>query len=68
MRIEPIKTQAEYVDALKAHDWSHEMSDDHSVWSRGRHELGFIKQYQQFNDPTYEVWNLHAPEGYKVTW
>lgn len=61
-----IKSQAEYVKALKAHDWSFEMSDDHSVYTQGRLELAALKQYQHRFDPTYEVWNTHAPTLYRV--
>lgn len=28
----------EFWDMLKKHDWTHEMSDDHSVWRRGNAE------------------------------
>jgi hypothetical protein len=29
-------TPQQFWDACEAHDWWYEMSDDHSVWKRGR--------------------------------
>ena len=29
-------TTEQYIEALKNHDWFYELSDDHSVYQRGR--------------------------------
>lgn len=65
-KLPPLESQAEYVQALKTHDWSHEMSEDHSVWQRGAAELERLRLWQQRNDPLYEVWNSHAPTLYQA--
>lgn len=38
-----ITTLPELWDALQAHDWFHEMSDDHSVWRRGTSDWSRIQ-------------------------
>lgn len=56
---------AAYIEALKSHDWSFEYSDDQRVWLKGRQELSQLRQMQHDLDPKYELWNEHAPKGYK---
>lgn len=49
--------------AIKEHDWSHEMSDDHSVWLRGQRSLGEVVRLLRAV-PEYEarrLWAMHAP-------
>lgn len=50
-----------YVQALKAHDWSHEFSDDSAVYQRGRAELGALREQQRRIDPSFSIWNQHCP-------
>jgi hypothetical protein len=51
---------AGYVSALKAHDWSHEFSDDGRVYRRGRDELEQLRATQQRIDRNFQVWNQHC--------
>jgi hypothetical protein len=53
--------RAAYVRLLLRHDWSHEFSDDHSKYERGRRQLAELRSVQRAIDPTFEVWNAHAP-------
>jgi hypothetical protein len=55
-----------YINLLKAHDWSFEYSDDGSVWRAGRLALTTLRIAQKQFDPSGEVWNTYAPEGYKL--
>jgi len=54
-----------YHDALRSHDWSFEYSDDHSVWQRGRAQLGELQHLQKQCDPDFTIWNRFAPSGYQ---
>ncbi len=49
-----------YVEALRAHDWSHEFSDDARVWRRGVAEYTTLQELQRAVDPLFEVWNVHC--------
>lgn len=53
--------RAGYVAALRMHDWSHDWSDDHRVYSRGRDELKALREQQQRIDPSFSIWNSIAP-------
>lgn len=55
-----------YIAALKAHDWSHQYSDDMRQLQRGRESLVALQQAQELIDPEFSVWNEHAPEDYRV--
>ncbi len=52
-----------YIHALDWHDWGFQYSDDHKVWMRGSAERAEILKLQRELDPTFEVWNQHAPIG-----
>ena len=60
------KGMQSYIQKLKGHDWSHEMSDDHSAWQAGHAEKNEIRRLQQILDPDFDIYNKYAPEGYKV--
>jgi hypothetical protein len=53
--------RAAYITALKRHDWSHEMSDDHSRYVIGRQQLAELRMVQREIDSDYSLWNQHAP-------
>ncbi len=57
---------AAYVQALKDHDWAHEYSDEHAVWIRGRNSLARITRMQKLYDPDAALWNVTAPEAYRL--
>lgn len=50
-----------YQQRLAAHDWAFEYSDDHSVWQRGRGQLGELRHLQPLVDPDFMIWNQYAP-------
>lgn len=54
-----------YQQRLAAHDWSFEYSDDHSVWQRGRTQLGELQHLQKQLDPDFAIWNRFAPTDYQ---
>ena len=54
-----------YINLLQTHDWSYDYSDDHSKWQRGFAERETLKEYAREVDPTYQIWNEYAPEGFK---
>lgn len=62
----PITTLDEYRARLKAHDWSYEMSDDHSVWQSGFNERSRLGLAQALLDPQYLIWNTLAPEQARI--
>jgi hypothetical protein len=55
-----------YEKALKSHDWMYQYSDDRAAYAEGRWNFVFIKREQPLVDPTGELWNQHAPQGYKI--
>lgn len=65
-----IPTEAEqrdkYIAELKAHDWSYEYSDDHTVWQRGHNAHSRLTRTQREIDPDFRIWNEHAPTLYRV--
>jgi len=56
-----------YIKLLKSHDWYYDYSDDHSVWKRGVAARDRLRALQKDLDPTGEIWDEHAPEGYKMS-
>ena len=40
----------DYYDALACHDWTHMMSDDHGVWSRGSAEETRLRDLRKLSD------------------
>lgn len=57
---------AEYVQALKDHDWSFEFSDDHAAYIRGTNSLARLRRMQRELDSEYVLWDAHAPAAYRV--
>ena len=58
--------RAAYVAALLRHDWSHEYSDDQTVWARGRAERAALTKMQAELDQSLTLWNQHAPSAYRI--
>lgn len=53
-------TLGEYWDLLSKHDWTFDMSDDHSVWKRGQAEkttLQAIARYSDAHQDLYDQWH-----------
>ena len=57
---------AQYVQALKDHDWSFDYTDDNAVYQRGFNSLAKIKRLQKLIDPDGTLWNTVAPEAYRL--
>ncbi len=57
---------AQYVQALKDHDWEFSYTDDHSVYQRGHNSLAKIKRLQKQIDPDATLWNVTAPPAYRL--
>lgn len=55
-----------YIEALKKHDWSYEMSDDHAAWIRGSNERSRLNRMQRELDADFAIWNEHAPTLYRM--
>lgn len=62
----PATPEQLYRLAMRQHDWSHEFSDEHRVWKAGRESLAKITEMQKDIDPDGEIWNQHAPVGYRI--
>lgn len=56
-----------YVQALKNHDWSFEMSEDPQRYQQGRESFAQLRLAQREFDADYAVWNEHAPASHQVT-
>lgn len=54
-----------YQQRLATHDWTFEYSDAHSVWQRGRVQLGELQHLQPLVDPDFTIWNRFAPSDYQ---
>jgi hypothetical protein len=50
-------TLADYFAACAAHDWWFEMSDDHSVWQRGRAQQIELSNARKGNPLLTSVWD-----------
>lgn len=51
----------DYINALDAHDWLFEFSDDQTVWHRGRTSLRKIQDQAKEVDPDFVIWNDRCP-------
>lgn len=58
--------RAEYITALRKHDWQSEFADDMSAVRAGRESLKRLVELRAEIDPSGEVWNSVAPDGFKV--
>lgn len=58
--------RARYVSALIRHDWHHEFSDDGRVVREGRAALAELRRERAAIDPDCELWNRHAPNGFRA--
>lgn len=58
--------RARYVSDLLRADWHHEWSDDQRVVQAGRQELARLRQERAEIDPDCELWNRHAPNGFRA--
>lgn len=54
-----------YMAKLKAHDWSYEFSDDHTVWQKGFAEQKELLALQRTLDPDFRLWNEYAPTFFR---
>lgn len=48
---------AAYRAALASHDWTYEMSDDHSAYCEGRRQRQALEAMQPDLDPGRVIWN-----------
>jgi hypothetical protein len=48
----PFANVDELYDALKLHDWTYSMSDDHRVWSSGNENAKFLRAEAERMDET----------------
>lgn len=55
-----------YLRLLKAHDWSHEFSDDHRRWTKGREERAQLRLMQSTLDADGSLWNRFAPDDQRI--
>lgn len=54
-------TLDDYRDALAAHDWFYEFSDDHRVWGNGRNQEARLRLMAKTLDPDLTIWKQYAP-------
>lgn len=55
------KAMDEYIAKLKAHDWTYQYSDDHSVWQRGSKEADEIRRLGDVVDPDRKLYKQYSP-------
>lgn len=55
----------QYVNKLKTHDWSYEMSDDGRCYRAGQAERAALNTQQKAIDPDFAIWNQHCPLSYR---
>jgi len=51
----------DYIAKLKAHDWTYQYSDDHSVWQRGSKESDEIRKMGDIVDPDRKIYKKYSP-------
>ena len=54
----------QYKDALNAHDWTFEWSDDHNVWTRGIMQRQLLNAAQKALDADCSIWNSICHKDY----
>lgn len=59
------QSKAEYEKLLKAHDWTHQWSDDGRVYARGRGERTVLEELRPHFDQDFTLWNCYAPSDMK---
>lgn len=67
----PGETEKKFVEALKRHDWTYSYSEDKAVYRRGEASQNAL--FSMFRsavaeigeDRAVELWNIHAPAGFK---
>ena len=59
--------EAQYRQALAAHDWYFEYSDDHQVWKAGREQYRALTAAQRELDPDHAIWDALAPAAMRFT-
>lgn len=57
---------ANYIAALREHDWQFGFSGDVKVYRVGRDSLAALRQAQVLIDADFMVWNQWAPEEHRV--
>jgi len=56
----------DYIAKLKAHDWTYQYSDDHSVWQRGSAEADAIRKMGDIVDPDRKIYKKYSPFSEQV--
>lgn len=54
-----------YIDALQAHDWFFDYSDDHGVFRQGMEQRRQLDALAQELDPDYRIWDAYAPGQFR---
>ncbi len=63
-----ILRKAQYITALRKHDWSHEFSDDARKVREGQAVLAQLRQEADEIDADRAIWNANVPsDEYRVT-
>ena len=55
----------QYKQALQAHDWTFEWSDDHNVWTRGTVQRQLLNAAQKALDKDCAIWNSLCHQDYR---
>ena len=63
--MEAITILKSYIDDLNNHDWNYVFSDDHQAYMVGSKTHSRLLETAKSIDPTFEIWNTIAPEGFK---
>lgn len=64
-QMEAITILKSYIDDLNNHDWTYVFSDDHQAYMVGSKTHSRLLETAKSIDPTFEIWNTIAPEGFK---
>lgn len=57
----------QFQSELQAHDWFHYMSDDHSVYTKGRHNINRLESAALQNEELIPLWNAWKEWRYKAS-
>lgn len=59
--------RAQFIEALRAQDWSYDYADDFTAYQAGKAGMERLRQLVSQLPDGVQLWNAYAPVGRKLT-